>query len=477
MNGSKLSLLSKTAILVVVALELGMPQTAIANQNGHDFKGLNPTPAGIDFLTVHSSKLLKSGRFNLGLFGVYSSNQMPVIETVDGEQSMGNVDDIMVHADTSFAAGIADIFELGMTSSAVVHADASSNDYRGNIAQTGLTEIRPTLKAGLFRRDSIGMAAVISGSFNQMKNNPYLGTEGGPALSAEIVLDFYSDTSIFALNLGYKSRQKGEGVLTPLTAEMPIAPISDQMIWSMGYSLHNKANRHALNIELSGFENLEETQDLSDRYQKQSEAYVGYRYTPVKDLDFHIGGATELEHGIGSADLRLLVGLNYKFPGEEKKKKKIVKKKKKRKPRLQKPQPILLAALPKPVAISNVKPKLPPKFEVLTVHDVLFPFDSDQLILSKAKNGKLIELANYLKTSGVKRVEIVGHTCKIGSHAYNASLSKRRASSIMNWFATTNVLNRTQMQTIGMGETKPTVSNATDAGRQRNRRVEFRVYR
>ena len=466
------------------------PNLVLANQNGHDFKALNPTPAGIDFLTIHSSRTLGHGRFNLGLFTTYSTNTMPIIEVVDGKQTRENIDDTVIHFDASVAVGLGDFFELGLTSSAIANAEAVSSDYRGEILATGLTELRPTLKASFVQERTWGLALIVSSSFNQMKNNPYLGNQGGPITSTEMALDVRFGKSVLAFNAGYKVRQTGDPVLA-LTAleeelpaeekngEQPIEPISDQGLWSVGYLQEfTKKRTHAFSLEFYGSKNFQESIDLSDRNQDQAEGLVDYRYRPIQDLDLHVGIASELSHGITSADWRVVGGLNYKFPGkpQPKKKKKVVKRRKVK--RLPPPKPTQLAHLPKPVKMKPGKPILPPKFEVLVVNDVLFPFDSSQLLLHKAKNSKLVELADYLKLPpGLKKLEIIGHTCSMGSHAYNAGLSMRRANSIKNWLVATYGFSPHIIHISGKGETSPTVSNATEDGRKRNRRVEFRIYR
>jgi outer membrane protein OmpA-like peptidoglycan-associated protein len=53
-------------------------------------------------------------------------------------------------------------------------------------------------------------------------------------------------------------------------------------------------------------------------------------------------------------------------------------------------------------------------------------------------------------------------------------LSQRRADALKNALAGKGV-DPARMTTIGYGESMPIVSNANEAGRQQNRRVEIRI--
>jgi outer membrane protein OmpA-like peptidoglycan-associated protein len=69
-------------------------------------------------------------------------------------------------------------------------------------------------------------------------------------------------------------------------------------------------------------------------------------------------------------------------------------------------------------------------------------------------------------------VEVAGHTDSTGSDAYNQSLSERRAASVSAYLRSRQVL-PDRIIAVGMGEARPVADNATDTGRQLNRRVEL----
>ncbi len=71
-------------------------------------------------------------------------------------------------------------------------------------------------------------------------------------------------------------------------------------------------------------------------------------------------------------------------------------------------------------------------------------------------------------------VQIVGHTDSTGSADYNQTLSEQRADSVKNYLVQSGA-SAYLITTSGAGESQPRESNATEAGRAMNRRVELFV--
>jgi OOP family OmpA-OmpF porin len=73
------------------------------------------------------------------------------------------------------------------------------------------------------------------------------------------------------------------------------------------------------------------------------------------------------------------------------------------------------------------------------------------------------------------QIEIDGYTDSIGTDQYNQGLSERRAN-IVNEYLTSHGIDSSRITSVkGFGENDPIDTNKTAAGRQRNRRVEFKV--
>ena len=69
-------------------------------------------------------------------------------------------------------------------------------------------------------------------------------------------------------------------------------------------------------------------------------------------------------------------------------------------------------------------------------------------------------------------IEVAGHTDSTGTNEYNQQLSERRAGSVASYLKTREILPERIIQ-VGVGEDRPIADNATDSGRQANRRVEL----
>ena len=111
--------------------------------------------------------------------------------------------------------------------------------------------------------------------------------------------------------------------------------------------------------------------------------------------------------------------------------------------------------------------------QVTFASGLLYDFDSDAIRSESAIN--LTNLATSLKKYPNTTLLIVGHTDALGSTVYNQDLSTRRASSASTYLTTQGVVS-TRVHTSGRGELESLASNETEAGRQKNRRIEVAIF-
>jgi outer membrane protein OmpA-like peptidoglycan-associated protein len=71
-------------------------------------------------------------------------------------------------------------------------------------------------------------------------------------------------------------------------------------------------------------------------------------------------------------------------------------------------------------------------------------------------------------------LKLEGHTDNKGSADYNLKLSKARANSVKKYLEEKGI-KPTRIEADGFGSTKPIADNSTEQGREKNRRVEFKV--
>ena len=99
-------------------------------------------------------------------------------------------------------------------------------------------------------------------------------------------------------------------------------------------------------------------------------------------------------------------------------------------------------------------------------------FDFDRYEIKPAFRPSLDKLAGVINKYDRTIVHVVGHTDSTGPADYNQRLSERRADSVANYLSSRGV-SRNRLHTEGRGEYEPRDSNASEAGRQLNRRVEI----
>ena len=107
--------------------------------------------------------------------------------------------------------------------------------------------------------------------------------------------------------------------------------------------------------------------------------------------------------------------------------------------------------------------------------DVLFDFD--QAVIRPDAATALAGLATVIRGYPAGRAEIQGHTDAKGNAAYNQRLSERRAEAVKRWLVEREKIAAGQLATRGFGKNRPVADNDTEAGRQKNRRVEVVVHK
>ncbi len=101
-------------------------------------------------------------------------------------------------------------------------------------------------------------------------------------------------------------------------------------------------------------------------------------------------------------------------------------------------------------------------------------FATDQAQIQPQFYGALNDVAQSLQQYPSSYIDIVGHTDSTGEDAYNQQLSEARADAVAQYLISRGV-SPARVAAYGVGESQPVASNATEAGRQANRRVELLI--
>ncbi len=84
-------------------------------------------------------------------------------------------------------------------------------------------------------------------------------------------------------------------------------------------------------------------------------------------------------------------------------------------------------------------------------------------------------LADFMQQYPQTSTTVEGHTDSVGTDQYNQRLSERRANAVRDVLVNQYGLESNRVNAIGYGESRPVADNATEEGRQINRRVEAEV--
>lgn len=103
-------------------------------------------------------------------------------------------------------------------------------------------------------------------------------------------------------------------------------------------------------------------------------------------------------------------------------------------------------------------------------------FATNKYDLTLASKSELNNLVNIMKQNPDVSIDVQGYTDSTGNDAINNPLSVNRAQSVANYL-TANGVAYSQMKNVnGYGSSNPVADNSTEAGRQKNRRVEIYLY-
>jgi OOP family OmpA-OmpF porin len=89
--------------------------------------------------------------------------------------------------------------------------------------------------------------------------------------------------------------------------------------------------------------------------------------------------------------------------------------------------------------------------------------------VSCPKNAEIFRMAPAI----IKPLLVVGHTDSQGPYTYNLDLSRRRAEAIAEELVKNYHIGAPRLRTAGVAHLAPVGSNASEAGRALNRRVEL----
>lgn len=134
------------------------------------------------------------------------------------------------------------------------------------------------------------------------------------------------------------------------------------------------------------------------------------------------------------------------------------------------------APAPEPMMAAAAAAETPqePISEVVRV-ELDVKFDFDKAVVRKESYSDIKDLANFMQQYPSTKTVVEGHTDSVGTDQYNQRLSERRAQAVRRVLVDQYGVASNRVNSVGYGESRPVADNATEAGRQINRRVEAEV--
>lgn len=101
------------------------------------------------------------------------------------------------------------------------------------------------------------------------------------------------------------------------------------------------------------------------------------------------------------------------------------------------------------------------------------PFDTGSAVVKPNAFPSIDPIAAALRQDPKLKLLLVGHTDSQGDFGFNRTLSENRAKAIVDQLIAKHGIERARLSYAGVADLSPIASNDSDAGRQRNRRVEL----
>jgi OOP family OmpA-OmpF porin len=112
--------------------------------------------------------------------------------------------------------------------------------------------------------------------------------------------------------------------------------------------------------------------------------------------------------------------------------------------------------------------------EIVILEQVQFKTGSATIL--KTSDDLLMQVSMVLaEHPEIVKIEVQGHTDNRGGKKYNKKLSDRRAASVVKWLVTRGSVDSSRLMSHGYGMDEPIAENDTPEGRQKNRRVQFKI--
>lgn len=289
--------------LLVLVLVSALCLPTFANVLG-DMQTFSPNTDGLDFISVHSSRIPTKGYLVLSGHLTYARNHLLVYRDLVSQERLAYKDqyaDMDVNGSYSFSSA----FEVSVSTNTITY-QKSDADQPVDVALTrGLRTIRPGFK---WNMDETNMWTVLgSVDFMNTVNNPFTGTSSKPIFNFDLVKGFKNDKVTHAFNLGYRNR-----TATDIPSDAQIFPLRDQATFSYGRSAPFIGNSRWV-FELISAYPIAKGPYINATDITALDLLLGVKHRIIKNMNFDWGGTVSPGIRNLSPQARVFAGLVYYF--------------------------------------------------------------------------------------------------------------------------------------------------------------------
>jgi outer membrane protein OmpA-like peptidoglycan-associated protein len=454
------ALTAASASFSAPALAQGQPPLALNR--------FDPAPAGDRMFGVQSPFVAGELTPHVMLLGDYAHNPL-VLRRISDEKIVGAVvsSQLYLHLNASLAL----FHRLNVNVDVPVALVQAGDDPSAN----GVRLTSPSnaqfgdLRAGLRLRllgDYHDVFQVAVGGYVWFPTGPATGYVGNGKVRGmpQLIVGGRSDRLVWSIAGGPQFQS---------SAEFVGVSQGTQIKWGGGVGvLLGDSRRLQVGPEIS----MALTLDDVKKSTTNAEVLVDARYRIFDDLEVGIGAGPGVSGGVGTPDFRAVAMLSYSP------KQKVT----------HRPVPLrvdsdkdglvdAVDACPNVAGAASQERERNgcPKSVRVTDEEIIIvqqvQFNSGRTTIKQDSYALLDEVARVFKDHPeIARVEIQGHTDNTGNAKENLKLSEDRAESVKKALVKRGI-DKARLSAKGFGQDVPIADNKTEAGRQKNRRVEFKI--
>lgn len=133
------------------------------------------------------------------------------------------------------------------------------------------------------------------------------------------------------------------------------------------------------------------------------------------------------------------------------------------------PAPVVQPVTEAPMEAAPAAEPTPERMKYCVSLDI--EYDIDKSEIRPQYHDEVARVGDFMKKYPTTTATIEGYTDEVGGDEYNMQLSQRRAEGVVNYLVEKFGIAPSRLSARGYGKTRPVADNATDSGRQQNRRI------